>query len=103
MNLSRENEETLPIDLEGVMVPLYDFVQAVVVKRPGTGCVVLSIDAGSSQRRQGREPREPYDGLHFRCRLETSRPISTVMMVSDMLRVYEHYAGTEPQSSPNYE
>ena len=63
MNLSRENEETLSIDFEGVMVPLYDFVQAVVV----------------------------------------SRPISTVIIVSDMLRVYEHYAGTEPQSSPNYE
>ena len=31
MNLSRENEETLSIDFEGVMVPLYDFVQAVVV------------------------------------------------------------------------
>jgi hypothetical protein len=63
----------------------------------------LSIDTSSCQRRQGREPREPYDGLHFRCRLETSRPISTGIMVSDMLRVYEHYAGTGPQSSPNYE
>jgi len=47
MDFSGENEETFPINLEGVVIPLNNIVQAVVVERPRTRCIVLGVDTES--------------------------------------------------------